>query len=571
MLLHAADQLILDKSTLAETLQFIVTETQRVLNALHVDILFEYPDGLRIEISSDQEEIGRFVPIESSIPGLVLSARKPVLVNDIQNDPAMREKNLPRVEMNVEGNPPQIGALAADLTLDGQAIGVISVEAVLGNGFSDSHLDFVGAVARLISIAISHAALFDEENFRATTDGLLVAATGGDSAVMMRQVLEHILVALNSLTFVKPDAAEILFSDPKDAQSLTVAYSTNSANTGIRMDVESSVCGEAFRERRTVLVPRVSERRDYRPIQEGMSCEMAIPIIVGSGYRSPIGVLNLESSRENAFSNVGQALAERFVRQVVNVIAMTKIRADMDNELQDQLMVVAADQLLNAVHRINNYVGSIRAVVSDLLEDLDSSDPLGPDYLTDQLRMIQSDADRVLEIPDELRKRIGTPRESTDVNAQVEAGLAAVRIPGNIELETDLSDGLPHIPCTALDLVIENLVLNAVAAMRDQPGSLRVTTWLDQRRPREPFIVITVRDTGIGMTQDEIDRLFEPRRAGRRGRGLGFGMIWVRRWVRRAHGLVEVESQPGSGTTVSIRFQIDPLMIERMPGGGEST
>ena len=151
---------------------------------------------------------------------------------------------------------------------------------------------------------------------------------------------------------------------------------------------------------------------------------------------------------------------------------MTKIRADIDNELQDQLMVLAADQVLNAVHRINNYVGAIRALVADLLEDLDHSPP-GPERPHQRLGMIQSNADHALEIPDELRKRIGTPQESVDVNAQVEAGLAAVRIPRHIQLVTDLAPGLPNIPCTALDLVVENLLLNAVKAMqtaRDAAG-----------------------------------------------------------------------------------------------------
>ena len=62
-------------------------------------------------------------------------------------------------------------------------------------------------------------------------------------------------------------------------------------------------------------------------------------------------------------------LAERFSRRLVNVVAMTKIRADIDSELQDQLMVLAADQVLNAVHRINNYIGSVRAIARDLLQD----------------------------------------------------------------------------------------------------------------------------------------------------------------------------------------------------------
>jgi signal transduction histidine kinase len=130
---------------------------------------------------------------------------------------------------------------------------------------------------------------------------------------------------------------------------------------------------------------------------------------------------------------------------------------------------------------------------------------------------------------------------------------------------------LPNLPCTALDLVVENLLLNAIKAIRNQPGLLRVSTWLDERPPREPFIVITVQDNGVGMTKQQQDRLFEPRQPGRRGSGLGFGMLWVRGWVRRAQGLIEVESEPGSGTTVNIRFQIEPQMIDRMSEEGEST
>jgi signal transduction histidine kinase len=559
LLTTETDELILDNTkTLAETLQFIVTRARQVLNAWHVDFLFQYADGLRIEISSDPEaDIGRFIPIDRSLSGLVLSSRRPVVVNDLQSNPLLRERYYPRLPTGPEDDAPQLSFLAAEITLDGQTIGVINVEATLDNRFDQSHVDFVNVVARQISMAITHAALFDEDNFRTATDRLLVEATNSDSAAVMRQVLDEIVSTLGSLTFVEADAADILFADPQDSQSLVVAYSTNNADIGVRVDVGSSVCGEAFRSGKPVVLQRAFERSDYRPVVQGMRCEMAIPIVFGGSNRFPIGVLNLESSRENAFSTVGQVLAERFSRRIVNAVAMTKIRADIDSELQDQLMVLAADQVLNAVHRVNNHVGSIRALVRDLLEDLQSPQPPTRDDLAFRLRMIESNADHALEIPTELRKRIGTPQESADVNAQVEAGVAAVRLPRHIELVADLAPGLPNIPCTALDLAVENLLLNAVKAMQDRPGQLRVTTRLD--RLPEQFVVISVKDTGVGMTQEELDRLFEPRQAGHRGGGgLGFGMMWVRSWVRRAQGLIEVESRWGEGTTVNIRFQIDP-------------
>lgn len=569
ILIHATDQLILDHSNkLLETLRFIITRTREVLDASHVDILFLYADGLRVEISSDPAaEIGRFVPFDQSLSGLVLARREPVMVNDLQRDPLLRDKYFPRLETDPPGHAPELSFLGAELTLDGQPIGVIDVEAAPDRGFDEAHLDFVKVVARQISLAITHAALFDEDNFRTATDRLLMEASRGDSDVVMRQVLDRILGALSSLTFVKPDAADILFTDPQDSQSLVVVYSTNSADIGVRVAIGSSISGRALRTGDTVLLNKAFEHSDYRPLVQGMRCEMAIPIILGGTNSFPIGVLNLESSRENAFSRVGQVLAERFSRRIVNAIAMTKIRTDIDSELQDQLMVLAADQVLNAVHRINNHVGSIRALVRDLREDLDSPNPPGAQELADQLGKIEINADRALEIPNELRKRMGTPQESVDVNSRVEAGLAAVRVPKHIDLVTDLAPGLPNIPCTALDLVVENLLLNAVKALKDRPGSLHVSSRLDRRLPREPFVVVSVRDSGVGMTPEELARLFEPRQAGYRGSGLGFGMMWVRSWVRRAQGLIDVDSEPGVGTTVNIRFQIDPQLINREPEG----
>jgi signal transduction histidine kinase len=564
LLMLEIDRRILDHTyTLAETLQHIVTETRHILNALHVDILFEYPDGLRNEISSDPAEIGLFIPIEQSISGLVLSKREPVLVNDLAGNPQLSERYYPRV-LAKSDVVPTVNVLVGELTLEGQPIGVINVETT-GTRFDESHLDFVKAVARQVSMALAHAALFDEDLFRSATDRLLMETSTGDADLVMREVLEQIVNALNSLAFVRPDAADILFEDPQDEQRLVVAHSTNNADIGVRVDIGSSISGAAFRSRQTIIAQRASDHPDYRPVIPGMSCEMAIPIIFGGNSRFPIGVLNLECRRENAFSIVGRALAERFTRRVVNAIAMTKIRADIDTELQDQLMVLAADQVLNAVHRINNHVGSVRALSRDLIEDLRSASPPSVDDLTYRLEMIEQDAQRALEIPNELRRRIGTPQMSVDVNAQVEAGLRVVRIPRSVDLVTDLAASLPTIPCTALDLVVENLLLNAVKSMHDRPGTLTVATRLDERLPREPFIEITVTDTGVGMTGEERARLFEPRQAVHRGSGLGFGMMWVRSWIRRAQGLIDVESEPDTGTTVRIRFQIHPPADEQAP------
>lgn len=568
LLMHAADERILDHThELAETLTFLVTRTRQILSAEYVDILFEYADGLRVEMSSNTAEVGRFVPLDRSISGLVLSAGAPVLVNDLQNDPQLRDRYFARAEMTPVERQPRLSVLAARLTLDQQTIGVINVEAT-DTTFDEAHLEFVASVAGHISMAMTHAALFDEDSFRSATDRLLFGSPPTGDATMI-QVLEHIVNALDSLAFVHTDAAEILFPESQAGQALTVAYSTNNADIGVRVDMGTSVCGEAFRHGRTVVLQRAAERSDiYRPVFPNMRCEMAIPIFYGGNDKFPLGVLNLESSRENAFSTAGQALAERFVRRVVNHVAMTKLRADIDTELQDQFRMLAADQWHNSVHRINNYIGSVRAILIDVLEDLSDARPPDEDDLIRRLKMALGDTETALKIPEDMRRRVDSPQESADVNEQVRKGIDAVPMPRHIELLTDLTPDLPSVRCTALEFVVENLMTNAVKAMREL-GQLRVTTWLDKRLPREPFVVVTVQDTGVGMGDEELARLFEPRQGGHRGGGLGFGMMWVRNWVRRAQGLIDVDSRPGSGTTVNIRFQIDPQQTGRMSEGGD--
>ena len=565
LLMIAADERILDYThELAETLTFIVTQTRQILNAGHVDILFEYADGLRQEISTDPAEIGRFIPVERSISGLVLQTGEPVLVNDLQNHPRLRDRYYPRArEMDPSERP--LSVLAARLTLQQQAIGAINVEAT-DIRFDEAHLEFLRGVAGHISMAITHAALFDEDALRTATDKLLFESPAGSGGVAMRQVLERILRALDSLAFVHADAAEILFPE---GDSLSVAYSTKTEDIGVRVDMASSVCGQAFNQRRTVVLQRATEAREYRPVFPDMRCEMAVPFFYGGNERFPIGVLNLESRQENAFSTVGQRLAERFSRRVVNHVAMTKLRADIDTELQDQFRVLAADQWHNSVHRINNYVGSVRAIMLELIKDLGGQQPPDRDELVTRLTEVLGDAEKALQIPQDMRRRIDAPQESVDVNEQVRSGIRTVLpLPRHIELLTDLAANLPNVPCSALELVVENLLTNAVKAVRE-PGQLHVRTWLDDRLPREPFVVLTVQDTGIGMSPDELARLFEPRRSGHRGGGLGFGMMWVRNWVRRAQGLIDVESVPCEGTTVNIRFQVDPQLIDYLSEGGE--
>ncbi len=98
--------------------------------------------------------------------------------------------------------------------------------------------------------------------------------------------------------------------------------------------------------------------------------------------------------------------------------------------------------------------------------------------------------------------------------------------------------------------VIWNLATNGLRAMPDG-GTLRLTV----RRGGDDLdeAVIDIRDTGVGIPEDELDGLFQPFH-GRFGQGTGLGMAIVHRIVSDYGGEIKVTSRPGAGTVVQVRL-----------------
>ncbi len=100
----------------------------------------------------------------------------------------------------------------------------------------------------------------------------------------------------------------------------------------------------------------------------------------------------------------------------------------------------------------------------------------------------------------------------------------------------------------ALHQVFMNLFLNAARAMPAEGGTITVAT-----RRGESKVVVEVVDDGRGMTEDVLERIFEPFYSTRsEGGGAGLGLVLVRRIVEQHGGQIEVESVPGNGSTFRI-------------------
>ncbi|WP_193557312.1 response regulator [Microvirga pakistanensis] len=127
----------------------------------------------------------------------------------------------------------------------------------------------------------------------------------------------------------------------------------------------------------------------------------------------------------------------------------------------------------------------------------------------------------------------------------------------NVSLEIEENIYLIEVDRAQLEAALLNLAVNARDAM-PEGGDLSIsvgTQALDETKVAHPgeFVVISVRDTGIGMPPEVLQRVFEPFFTTKEsGKGTGLGLSMVYGFVQQSHGHVEIDSAPNDGTTIRI-------------------
>ena len=163
-------------------------------------------------------------------------------------------------------------------------------------------------------------------------------------------------------------------------------------------------------------------------------------------------------------------------------------------------------------------------------------------------------------------------------------------IPATIDIRLHVEPGQDMIMADAgrLQQILMNLCSNAAHSMREKGGVLEVALREHQvgddgsaslpDLPAGSYLMITVSDTGHGMTESVIERIFDPFFTTKKpGEGTGMGLAVVHGIVKSLNGAVTVESQPGNGSTFTVYLPIVAREAERtvqeatlpLPGGKE--
>ncbi len=169
-------------------------------------------------------------------------------------------------------------------------------------------------------------------------------------------------------------------------------------------------------------------------------------------------------------------------------------------------------------------------------------------------------------------RRRASQQQVLEVNTVVDEVLPMLQrlLTENIALrfDRDPAAGHVHVDAGQLEQVLLNLIVNAQDAMRGSSGQLTIRTGQVEydataaaraRVAPGPFVRLEVSDTGTGMPPEVRERIFEPFFTTKApGRGTGLGLSTVHGIVRGSGGTIDVDSEPGVGTT----FRID---LPRVP------
>ena len=248
-------------------------------------------------------------------------------------------------------------------------------------------------------------------------------------------------------------------------------------------------------------------------------------------------------------------------------------RAAGEARLHQAEIALVQSQRAQSVHLLMSGIahdfGNLTLAISGQLQVVRrrvSEDPqLGP--LIEQAMALTTEAGTMMR---ELitAARAGTPEaEPTILNDLIGANADLLRrVAGpRVQLEVALAPDL--WPCRVnhglARSAVFNLVVNARAAMPDG-GTLRIATGnmtiapgvLPETEPAPPgeYVLLTVQDSGIGMTPRTRERIFDPFFSTRSAEGSGLGLTMVREFVMLSGGAVQVDSEPGVGTLFRLYF-----------------
>jgi signal transduction histidine kinase len=244
--------------------------------------------------------------------------------------------------------------------------------------------------------------------------------------------------------------------------------------------------------------------------------------------------------------------------KVVGVVEMSR---DITRDINYQKTMMHQEKMISigrlsagVAHEINNPLTTILTTAMLIQEDLKTDDPL-----YGELETISKETIRCREIVTSLLDfaRQSTPeKKKSNINNIVAESILLLKKQAafnDIAITQSLDETIPFVLVDKgqIQQAAINLLINAVEATAPG-GEIRVTT----RRVTKPdTLEITIQDTGIGMDEKTVSRIFDPFFTNK-DNGTGLGLAITHGIIEQHDGTIHVESKIGEGSTFFIRLPL---------------
>jgi signal transduction histidine kinase len=254
----------------------------------------------------------------------------------------------------------------------------------------------------------------------------------------------------------------------------------------------------------------------------------------------------------------------RVQREREQALAQLRAKTEELRATTQQLWQVArlagvGELAASIAHELNNPLGTVSLRVEGLLAKTPPDDPRRK-----PLEVIDQEVARMARLVGNLlqfsragRDQVSTVDVCEELTKTIELTDHHLR-KRQIRVEPDFAPGVPPIYADRQHLrqVFLNLVTNAADAM-PAGGRLVPRVRTGELPGPVPAVVVEVSDTGVGIAPEDLPRVTDPFFTTKEeGKGTGLGLAICKRIVRQHQGKLEVESQPGEGTTVRVTLPV---------------
>jgi len=258
---------------------------------------------------------------------------------------------------------------------------------------------------------------------------------------------------------------------------------------------------------------------------------------------------------------VHKKLEEDLLDRTEEITAINEMLKMSRVEMAQREKMVAIGQMATGIaHEIGNPLASLSSVAQYLGRKLQKHEE------KEHLLVIRHHVSRISNI---LKRMLSLSRPVTsvykwvDINELIDNTLSLVKFDKRMQLITIRNVSANDLPMVwlnpqLLEQVLLNIFINALDAMNAMPDKKEHTLEIT-RQSRDETVEIHVSDTGIGMSPEVCKRAFESFFTTKEiGKGTGLGLFISYNLVTEVDGTLSMESEPGKGTTVTIRIPIRP-------------